>query len=126
MATNERMASNERVAANRSPLRADDPISWRAARAGTDVFAADGEPAGRLRRVEGDGAADIFHGLVVDVGDRAVLIPAAAVATITAARIDITMPAAAVAGLERFTRAGASAHPAGEREAPGTREPPAV
>ncbi|HYM84935.1 MAG TPA: hypothetical protein VEY67_12385 [Candidatus Dormibacteraeota bacterium] len=103
-----------------------DPISWRAARPGTPVHATGGEEAGTLRAVEGDGAADIFHGLVVEVGGREVLVPADAVTTMTSERIDVAMSVDAVNSLDEWSDAGASAAPAGEREAPGTPGPPAL
>lgn len=110
----------------RASAPADVPVSWRAARPGAEVYGSDGAPAGTLRSVEGDGAADIFHGLVVDVDGRRVLVPADAVATITQERVDVTMSAPDVRALADWSEVGASARPLGEREAPGAEEPPAI
>ena len=115
------MAENEHVR-----IVEDDPISWRAAHPGAEVYGSDGAPAGTLRSVEGDAAADIFHGIVVDADGREVLVPASHVATITEGRVDVTMPAPEVAALEEWSAAGASAAPAGERDTSGSPGPPAI
>ncbi len=95
--------------------QADSPVSWRAAKPGSEVFGPDGERVGTLREVAADDRSDIFHGLVVDRGgdDPLVLIGRDDVVSIGADRIDVALDRDAVVALDPWSDAGASAAPVG-------------
>jgi uncharacterized protein YrrD len=49
-------------------VASDGPVSYRTLKTGTDVISADGERVGAVEHVLADEEADIFDGIVIDVG----------------------------------------------------------
>ena len=98
----------ERLGLSGDPAAGDPaagtPVSWLLIDEGWEVVAAGGASAGRVARVVGDSARDIFSGLAVSAGllGPTRFVPAESVVVIQPGRVQLDLPADAVAALDRF------------------------
>jgi hypothetical protein len=84
--------------------RAEAQVAWKAIEADADVISSDGENVGRISRVVGDVTADVFTGLAILVGtfggER--FVAAERVTGIWPNRVELDLPASAVASLPKY------------------------
>jgi hypothetical protein len=81
-----------------------DAVSWLLIEPGWKVVAVDGDDAGTVEQVVGDGAADIFDGLAVRVGalSPARYVPAEKVGEIEPGRVHLTLRREEVERLDEY------------------------
>ena len=76
------------------------PIAYEVLERGVPVYASGGEQVGTVDHVVAAPAEDIFHGLVIRVGDDPRFVPADDVASLHELGVDLRIDAAAAAALE--------------------------
>jgi hypothetical protein len=81
------------------------PVSWKAIERGAVVAASDGQETGRVAEVTGDPEADIFNGLVLDLGtfDKDRYLPAERVRAIWPHRVEVDATADELRALPAYT-----------------------
>jgi len=75
------------------------PIAYRVLDAGVPVYASGGETVGTVDHVVAAAEQDIFHGIVVRIGDQGRFVAADQVASLHERGVDLTIDAAAAAAL---------------------------
>lgn len=76
------------------------PVAYEVLESGVPVYASSGEQVGTVDHVVAAPEEDIFHGLVIRVGDRQRFVPADQVASLHERGADLRIDAAAVARLD--------------------------
>lgn len=80
----------------------EQPISWRVVPQDVEVRGSDGVKVGTLDDLLGSDEADIFHGLMVKLGEpnaHQVFIPASQVTLLTGSHVDVSLSSAEVRAL---------------------------